>query len=175
MDEAGVALLFHGFDKALRGERVDERGRAFLSGRAIVQRDAGRSLDDAVLRIHAAGNAGDHFAEQRLRFGRFFYRFPNGESGADVYDRWVGGQADGRMGGLAIGCVLEQGAWEGGLCLLMNPHVTRPHFTPVAALPTPLCLPTPCPSHPHPLHPHPLHPPLHPHHIMLLLLQDDAV
>ena len=23
----------------------------------------------------------------RLRFGRFFYRFPNGESGADVYDR----------------------------------------------------------------------------------------
>ena len=112
---------------------------------------------------------------ERLRFGRFFYRFPNGESGADVYDRWVGGQADGRMGGLAIGCVLEQGAWEGGLCLLMNPHVTRPHFTPVAALPTPLCLPTPCPSHPHPLHPHPLHPPLHPHHIMLLLLQDDAV
>ena len=42
---------------------------------------------------------------ERLRFGRFFYRFPNGESGADVYDRWVGGQADGRMGGLAIGCV----------------------------------------------------------------------
>eukprot|EP01023_Acetabularia_acetabulum_P068482 TRINITY_DN9721_c1_g1_i1.p1 TRINITY_DN9721_c1_g1~~TRINITY_DN9721_c1_g1_i1.p1 ORF type:complete len:443 (-),score=52.55 TRINITY_DN9721_c1_g1_i1:1693-3021(-) len=25
--------------------------------------------------------------EERLRFGRFFYRFPNGESGADVYDR----------------------------------------------------------------------------------------
>lgn len=24
---------------------------------------------------------------ERLRFGRFFYRFPNGESGADVYDR----------------------------------------------------------------------------------------
>merc|ERR1711918_307974 len=23
----------------------------------------------------------------RNRFGRFFYRFPNGESGADVYDR----------------------------------------------------------------------------------------
>ena len=25
---------------------------------------------------------------ERLRFGRFFYRFPNGESGADVYYRW---------------------------------------------------------------------------------------
>lgn len=24
---------------------------------------------------------------ERLRFGRFFYRFPDGESGADVYDR----------------------------------------------------------------------------------------
>lgn len=23
----------------------------------------------------------------RLRFGRFYYRFPDGESGADVYDR----------------------------------------------------------------------------------------
>jgi broad specificity phosphatase PhoE len=26
-------------------------------------------------------------APRRLRFGRFFYRFPNGESGADVFDR----------------------------------------------------------------------------------------
>lgn len=24
---------------------------------------------------------------ERLRYGRFFYRFPSGESGADVYDR----------------------------------------------------------------------------------------
>ncbi len=24
---------------------------------------------------------------ERQRFGRFYYRFPNGESGADVYDR----------------------------------------------------------------------------------------
>lgn len=24
---------------------------------------------------------------ERMEFGRFFYRFPNGESGADVYDR----------------------------------------------------------------------------------------
>ena len=25
--------------------------------------------------------------EERQQFGRFYYRFPNGESGADVYDR----------------------------------------------------------------------------------------
>ncbi|KAH7278034.1 hypothetical protein KP509_38G020700 [Ceratopteris richardii] len=28
--------------------------------------------------------------EQRARYGRFFYRFPNGESAADVYDRLTG-------------------------------------------------------------------------------------
>jgi len=28
-----------------------------------------------------------HEKADRLRFGRFYYRFPNGESGADVYDR----------------------------------------------------------------------------------------
>lgn len=28
--------------------------------------------------------------EIRLRYGRFFYRFPNGESAADVYDRITG-------------------------------------------------------------------------------------
>lgn len=27
----------------------------------------------------------------RLLYGRFFYRFPNGESAADVYDRITGG------------------------------------------------------------------------------------
>jgi hypothetical protein len=26
----------------------------------------------------------------RIRYGRFFYRFPNGESAADVYDRITG-------------------------------------------------------------------------------------
>ena len=28
--------------------------------------------------------------EVRLRYGRFFYRFPDGESAADVYDRITG-------------------------------------------------------------------------------------
>ena len=27
------------------------------------------------------------YRSERVRFSRFFYRFPNGESGADVYDR----------------------------------------------------------------------------------------
>lgn len=27
------------------------------------------------------------YKKERIKFGRFFYRFPNGESGADVYDR----------------------------------------------------------------------------------------
>ena len=30
----------------------------------------------------------------RLRYGRFFYRFPDGESAADVYDRVTGTMAD---------------------------------------------------------------------------------
>lgn len=33
---------------------------------------------------------------ERLRFGRFFYRFPNGESGADCYDRITGFQGEGK-------------------------------------------------------------------------------
>ena len=41
---------------------------------------------------HTAGNFQDADQKERekaerLRFGRFFYRFPQGESGADVYDR----------------------------------------------------------------------------------------
>ena len=35
-----------------------------------------------------------------LRYGRFFYRFPHGESGADVYDRYTGEQG---MGGVVGG------------------------------------------------------------------------
>lgn len=27
--------------------------------------------------------------EERLQYGRYFYRFPQGESGADVYNRMV--------------------------------------------------------------------------------------
>ena len=40
---------------------------------------------------------------ERLRFGRFFYRFPNGESGADVYDRCAGGGGGGGGSGKGRG------------------------------------------------------------------------
>ncbi|KXZ56778.1 hypothetical protein GPECTOR_1g700 [Gonium pectorale] len=48
--------------------------------------------EEVQLREQDFGNFQDQQGKQRekaerLRFGRFFYRFPNGESGADVYDR----------------------------------------------------------------------------------------
>lgn len=50
------------------------------------------ACEDVQLREQDFGNF--QMAEEKLRlmaerkeFGRFFYRFPNGESGADVYDR----------------------------------------------------------------------------------------
>ncbi|GIL42900.1 hypothetical protein Vafri_727 [Volvox africanus] len=48
--------------------------------------------EEVQLREQDFGNFQDeqgkqHEKAERLRFGRFFYRFPNGESGADVYDR----------------------------------------------------------------------------------------
>ena len=51
-----------------------------------------RVQEDVQLREQDFGNFQDAAGKERekaerLRFGRFFYRFPNGESGADVYDR----------------------------------------------------------------------------------------
>jgi len=48
--------------------------------------------EDARLREQDWGNFQDpeqikKFMEERRRFGAFYYRFPHGESGADVYDR----------------------------------------------------------------------------------------
>ena len=64
---------------------------------------------------------------ERLRFGRFFYRFPNGESGADVYDRCAGGgggggggQREGTRGGATQGGIL----WS-GLCRCNNTWYDR--------------------------------------------------
>lgn len=49
---------------------------------------------------------------ERLRFGRFFYRFPNGESGADVYDRMtifeVHCAALGLLGKAACACMMPR-------------------------------------------------------------------
>ena len=49
-------------------------------------------FEDVQLREQDFGNFQDPTGKrremkERLEFGRFFYRFPNGESGADVYDR----------------------------------------------------------------------------------------
>eukprot|EP00511_Aplanochytrium_stocchinoi_P004826 CAMPEP_0204831938 /NCGR_PEP_ID=MMETSP1346-20131115/12195_1 /ASSEMBLY_ACC=CAM_ASM_000771 /TAXON_ID=215587 /ORGANISM="Aplanochytrium stocchinoi, Strain GSBS06" /LENGTH=337 /DNA_ID=CAMNT_0051963401 /DNA_START=83 /DNA_END=1096 /DNA_ORIENTATION=- len=48
--------------------------------------------EEARIREQDFGNFQDstrmlHCKQERLKFGRFFYRFPSGESGADVYDR----------------------------------------------------------------------------------------
>ncbi|KAG1664180.1 hypothetical protein FOA52_011356 [Chlamydomonas sp. UWO 241] len=48
--------------------------------------------EEVQLREQDFGNFQDvmsksHEKAERVRFGRFYYRFPNGESGADVYDR----------------------------------------------------------------------------------------
>ncbi|KAK9835626.1 hypothetical protein WJX74_004542 [Apatococcus lobatus] len=63
-------------------------GIAAQFGRNIV---AG-TQEEVQLREQDFGNFQDTAGKERekserLRFGRFFYRFPNGESGADVYDR----------------------------------------------------------------------------------------
>ncbi|PIN17249.1 Phosphoglycerate mutase [Handroanthus impetiginosus] len=63
-----------------------EMGRAFPKSRVIGVREECR------LREQDFGNFQDakkmeQIKEIRSKFGRFFYRFPEGESGADVYDR----------------------------------------------------------------------------------------
>ncbi|KAK1274228.1 hypothetical protein QJS04_geneDACA017354 [Acorus gramineus] len=64
-------------------------GRAFERPRIAGVREEPR------LREQDFGNFQDrekmrHEKSVRLRYGRFFYRFPNGESAADVYDRITG-------------------------------------------------------------------------------------
>jgi broad specificity phosphatase PhoE len=64
-------------------------GRAFESDRVagvreeprLREQDFGNFQDSDTMRVHK---------ELRRRYGRFFYRFPNGESAADVYDRITG-------------------------------------------------------------------------------------
>ena len=61
------------------------------------QFDAGRVSgvrEEPQLREQDFGNFQDVSGLQREKseresYGRFFYRFPNGESGADVYDRYA--------------------------------------------------------------------------------------
>ena len=53
---------------------------------------------------------------ERKEFGRFFYRFPNGESGADVYDRitifedhFIRGI---NAGGVVMGIIVGHALWS---------------------------------------------------------------
>lgn len=64
-------------------------------GRAFERRRIAGVRDEPRLREQDFGNFQDREKmrvekETRLRYGRFFYRFPNGESAADVYDRITG-------------------------------------------------------------------------------------
>ncbi|ONK80512.1 uncharacterized protein A4U43_C01F18620 [Asparagus officinalis] len=70
-------------------ETLPGLGRAFERERIVGVREEPR------LREQDFGNFQDREKmrvekETRLRYGRFFYRFPNGESAADVYDRITG-------------------------------------------------------------------------------------
>ncbi|XWS48899.1 hypothetical protein CRYUN_Cryun13aG0116400 [Craigia yunnanensis] len=70
-------------------ETLQHLGRAFERSRIaglreeprIREQDFGNFQDREKMRVDKA---------LRLRYGRFFYRFPNGESAADVYDRITG-------------------------------------------------------------------------------------
>lgn len=65
---------------------------------------------------------------ERLRYGRFFYRFPHGESGADVYDRMTifedhlirdinaGAVEGGRVGGGTLEAQQRLATRRGALC-----------------------------------------------------------
>ncbi len=48
---------------------------------------------------------------ERLRYGRFFYRFPHGESGADVYSRMTIFQAGQGGGAVLQGVTLQFTLW----------------------------------------------------------------
>lgn len=62
-----------------------EMGATFGTNRILGVREEPR------MREQDFGNFQDHtmrdLKKERARFGRFFFRFPNGESAADVYDR----------------------------------------------------------------------------------------
>ena len=63
----------------LQGAGIDKGGLAFHRQEPrLREQDFGNFQDPASVA---------RAKEERARFGRFFYRFPNGESGADVYDR----------------------------------------------------------------------------------------
>ncbi|GJN01143.1 hypothetical protein PR202_ga18383 [Eleusine coracana subsp. coracana] len=68
----GIGHAFESDPHRIAGVREEPRLR---------EQDFGNFQDREQMRVEK---------ETRLRYGRFFYRFPNGESAADVYDRITG-------------------------------------------------------------------------------------
>ena len=60
---------------------------AFAEVMAAASGRRSRLLFDALLRLLRSLTLCSARCAQRARFGRFFYRFPNGEAGTDVFDR----------------------------------------------------------------------------------------
>lgn len=88
MDEDGLPYkLFFYYSPYLRSKQTFE---GIVS--AFEDEQIAGAQEEVQIREQDFGNFQDASAKEkekaeRLRFGRFFYRFPNGESGADVYDR----------------------------------------------------------------------------------------
>ena len=72
--------------------RCQETLVELLAGAGVQESDLMAHLQEPRLREQDFGNYQDpprmeELCRQRAKFGRFFFRFPSGESGADVYDR----------------------------------------------------------------------------------------
>eukprot|EP00208_Stichococcus_sp_RCC1054_P002445 CAMPEP_0206143802 /NCGR_PEP_ID=MMETSP1473-20131121/21850_1 /ASSEMBLY_ACC=CAM_ASM_001109 /TAXON_ID=1461547 /ORGANISM="Stichococcus sp, Strain RCC1054" /LENGTH=483 /DNA_ID=CAMNT_0053539373 /DNA_START=173 /DNA_END=1621 /DNA_ORIENTATION=+ len=85
-DQAPYSLFFYTSPYKRSKQTYEEITKAFDPKRLV------GSQEEVQLREQDFGNFQDMEGKERekterLRFGRFFYRFPNGESGADVYDR----------------------------------------------------------------------------------------
>ncbi|KAL1530250.1 hypothetical protein AB1Y20_001165 [Prymnesium parvum] len=73
-------------------KRCQQTANALIEGAGLLEEDVTGRIEEPRIREQDFGNFQDIAAmteckAMRNRFGRFFYRFPNGESGADVYDR----------------------------------------------------------------------------------------
>jgi len=72
--------------------RCQQTAEGVLEGAGISRSEVTGHIEEPRIREQDFGNFQDVVSmkeckEMRNLFGRFFYRFPNGESGADVYDR----------------------------------------------------------------------------------------
>ncbi|XP_016488288.1 phosphoglycerate mutase-like protein AT74 [Nicotiana tabacum] len=70
-------------------ETLKEIGAAFSSSEIIGVREESRVREMDYAKFHNTEKM-DEYKKERERYGKFFYRFPGGESAADVYDRVSG-------------------------------------------------------------------------------------